>query len=320
VPPSAPTTAIEEVNEQKPIEVTVAMPTISIWTAAEQGDVSTLTQYIQRHPHPADLLNKRDPVSECTLLHLAIVSSHSSDTFATLECLLRHGANPSARNIDNVQALHTIPLHHGHNGDKTLACMRLVLDHNDGNTQCRDGDGWTPLHYAARFIPTDPWPVMQLLLAHGADLMAKEYSTQRTPLFALFANGDHVHVLHEIYTTSSLALWQQCAEFIDPNTRRSYHASLVLQAVKYRRMNILQWLVTTVPVLDALVDVVTPQELSLATHLCSHDMLPCLQTLAALVAAKRAKKPATIEPLVTRLFRFLSRHKKHIQEGERIAV
>ncbi|CAO3597188.1 unnamed protein product [Absidia cylindrospora] len=187
---SSPTSIVEEaIRHQKELDdITVSIPSISIWTAAEQGDIATLTYYIQHHPNPVALLNKRDPKTECTLIHLAVSSSNNINPYNIVDLLLTHGADPCARNVYNVQALHTIPLHCVESPQNSLV---LLLDHG-ADVNCRDGDGWTPLHYAARFCrPESLGSVLALLVQRGANLSAVDAS-HKTAMFALLANGDHL--------------------------------------------------------------------------------------------------------------------------------
>ncbi|KAI8340144.1 hypothetical protein BC941DRAFT_419516 [Chlamydoabsidia padenii] len=203
--------------------------------------------------------------------------------------------------------------------------MGLLLDHG-ADIHCRDGDGWTPLHYAARFCTTESLlPVIDLLLGHGADLLARDCA-QRTPLFGLLANGDHVHVLRQL--DPSLGVWHCRGEFLDPHTRRSHLGSLVLQAAKYLRVACLEWMVQTPQVLDQIMSVLTKQELDLARQWIQQEeneenkakIMSLLEYLSTLVETTTQKRRQSIvsatsqesPTLVKRFVRFLSRHKKPI--------
>ncbi|ORX53239.1 ankyrin, partial [Hesseltinella vesiculosa] len=176
--------AVEET--QSPHHV-VDIPTVSIWTAAERGDLDSLLYYIQHSHDPVTLLNKRDPKTECTLLHLVV--SHVSEPYQALKLLLSNGADPWTRNVYNVQVLHTLPLYCSYPRE----CYELLLGYPDLDINCRDGDSWTPLHYACRFSPS-PLPIIELLVTNGADVNALD-SSRKSPLFCLLANGDHVYAL-----------------------------------------------------------------------------------------------------------------------------
>ncbi|CEJ03899.1 hypothetical protein RMCBS344292_17874 [Rhizopus microsporus] len=149
--------AISKYQEQMSIDIETS-PSVSIWKAAETGDIEALEYFLQ---HNTELLNMRDPNTECTLLHLLV--SNVQDLIRPLELLLKHGVDVTAQNIYNVQAIHAVFL----NCPYPLEAVRLLLSY-DANPNARDGDGWTPLHYAARFCQL-PEPVLKLLIDAGAD-------------------------------------------------------------------------------------------------------------------------------------------------------
>ncbi|KAI8357291.1 ankyrin repeat-containing domain protein, partial [Blakeslea trispora] len=164
-----------------------AKPSLSIWKAAEENNLEALTYYVNHAPlDTSTLLNTRDPDTDCTLLHLLIANaSNTSDIFPALTLLLKHGADATARNVYNVQAIHMISLHYSN----PLPAIQQLLAHH-ASPNARDGDGWTPLHYAARFC-TNPHPVLQLLIEHGAHVNSTD-AGNKTPLFGLLANNDLV--------------------------------------------------------------------------------------------------------------------------------
>ncbi|KAI9248996.1 ankyrin repeat-containing domain protein [Sporodiniella umbellata] len=154
-------------------------PSISIWKAAKTGDMSVLEHYLRTDPSQIDA---RDPITECTLLHLLL--SNVSQPLQPLGLLLQYGADPNIRNIYNIQAIHVAFLHLR---DPLEVVSLLLAHHADPNA--RDGDGWSPLHYASRFC-RDPEPVLKLLVGAGANVHATDVS-RKSALFSLLAGGDH---------------------------------------------------------------------------------------------------------------------------------
>ena len=55
-------------------------PDVSIWKAAELGDLAALQYYIHHtnSVDPTTLLNTRDPDTDCTLLHLVVSNNHQN--------------------------------------------------------------------------------------------------------------------------------------------------------------------------------------------------------------------------------------------------
>ncbi|KAI8327296.1 ankyrin repeat-containing domain protein [Choanephora cucurbitarum] len=224
------------------------IPTISIWEAAKLGDIDTLNYFIRHYADclidesvvredddsddfltetsAAQSINSRDPTTECTLLHLVV--SHNTNPLEPLRLLLSHGADATARNIYNVQAIHVIFL----KCPEPLEPIRLLLEH-DADPNARDGDGWTSVHYAARFCRS-PKPVLEALIEAGADVDLVDAS-KKSALFALLANGDHSETLDWLIHTIKANVKAK-GDFLDGRTRRTIKGSLVLQAAKYGRI------------------------------------------------------------------------------------
>ncbi|KAI8381431.1 ankyrin repeat-containing domain protein [Radiomyces spectabilis] len=238
-------------------------PEISIWQAAENGDLEALTYFIQ-HPTTVDpciMLNSRDPYSDCTLLHLIVsnVNENKYDLVPLLKLLLDHGADATARNIYNVQAIHMVSLH----CKNPLPAIQLLLQYDASPNAC-DGDGWTPAHYAARFC-TPPDRVLQLLVSHGADINLVDAS-RKSPMFGLLANGDYATTLDWLIHHAKANLTIQ-GDFLDQQTRRTRPGTLLLQAAKYARLECLQLLVRSAVAMNALRTVLTREELDYAITL-----------------------------------------------------
>ncbi|KAI9362406.1 ankyrin repeat-containing domain protein, partial [Pilaira anomala] len=186
-------------------EVSVTMetePTMSIWKAAELGNVSALGYFIRHHDNQdseeeesttSKLLNARDPNTECTLLHLII--SNNPNPLKPLELLLYYGADATSRNIYNIQAIHALLI----NCKEPLESLKLLIQY-DADPNARDGDGWTPVHYAARFCQ-NPDSILKYLIEVGADINAID-SSKKTALFGLLANGDYSMTLDWLINTA----------------------------------------------------------------------------------------------------------------------
>ncbi|KAI9300064.1 ankyrin repeat-containing domain protein [Cunninghamella echinulata] len=237
--------------------IRIHVPTISIWTAAEKGDIASLQHYIQQSHDPISFLNRRDPKTECTLLHLAV--NHLENPYPSLELLLTHGADPCARNIYNVQVLHTLSLNCPYPRD----CIELLLNHG-AYINCCDGDGWTPLHYATRFCQT-PLPVVQLLVERGSNVNALD-SSRKSPIFGLLANGDHLDSLTYLIQHGKANIGI-CGDFLDTHTRSTVSGTILLQAIKYLRFNCLHYLLDSPTLMSQLRPALTFEELSFANQL-----------------------------------------------------
>ncbi|KAL4212655.1 ankyrin repeat-containing domain protein [Rhizopus microsporus] len=251
--------AISKYQEQTSIDIE-ASPSASIWKAAETGDIEALEYFLQ---HNTELLNMRDPNTECTLLHLLV--SNVQDPIRPLELLLKHGVDVTAQNIYNVQAIHAVFL----NCPYPLEAVRLLLSY-DANPNARDGDGWTPLHYAARFCQS-PGPVLKLLIDAGADVNAVDVN-QKSALFSLLANGDHSQTLDWLIHTAKANLKIK-GDFVDSLTRRTRQGTLILQAAKYGRFSCLQLLVNSETAMQSLQSVLTREELDDAIDIIRMQLL-----------------------------------------------
>ncbi|KAG0167157.1 hypothetical protein DFQ30_006313 [Apophysomyces sp. BC1015] len=247
-----PTPPVRDADPQQVVMVPIAKPDISIWRAAEKGDLDAIQYYIQQSSDPTTLLNTRDPSTECTLLHLVV--SNNRDPLPILQLLLEHGADATARNVYNVQAIHTIPLH----SIEPLASIQLLLDYDADPDAC-DGDGWTPLHYAARFCRV-PDPVLQLLVERGADINVRD-TNAKTAIFGLLANGDHSAALDWCIREAKANLAIK-GDFLDQQTRRTRQGTVVMQATKYGRLECLKVLFNSTVAMAALRTVLTRDELN----------------------------------------------------------
>ncbi|KAF1798078.1 ankyrin repeat-containing domain protein [Mucor lusitanicus] len=235
-------------------------PDVSIWKAAELGDLAAL-QYYVHHTNsvdPTTLLNTRDPDTDCTLLHL-VVSNNHQNMVSLIKLLLEHGADASARNVYNVQAIHMVSLH----CPDPLASIELLLDHK-ASPNARDGDGWTPLHYAARFCHP-PDPVIQLLVERGADVNLTD-AGHKSPLFGLLANGDLTSALDFLVHTAKADVSIR-GDFLDQVSRKTRPGTIVLQAAKYGRLECLSLLIKSTVAMQQLRRVINQDELAYAQSL-----------------------------------------------------
>ncbi|CEP07611.1 hypothetical protein [Parasitella parasitica] len=255
-------------------------PTISIWKAAETGNMTVLTYFIYNHSSKqqqqqlqlqddteensiARLLNTRDPNTECTLVYLIV--ANNPNPVEPLRLLLEQGADATARNIYNVQAIHALFLR----CPEPLEALQLLLDH-DADPNAQDGDGWTPVHYAARFCKS-PGPVLKLLFEAGADMNAIDAS-HKTPLFCLLANGDHSLVLDWLIHTAKANIKVR-GDFLDGQTRRTKQGSLILQAAKYGRLSSLRILISSASAMESLEAILTKDELILAIGMVREQLV-----------------------------------------------
>ncbi|KAI9478875.1 MAG: ankyrin repeat-containing domain protein [Benjaminiella poitrasii] len=255
-------------------------PNITIWKAAELGNMAALTYFIQHHASLFQskededndeekddennsitrLLNSRDPTTECTLIYLIV--ANNPNPIEPLRLLLEQGADATARNMYNVQAIHAIfP-----ECPEPLEVLKLLLKHGaDPNAQ--DGDGWTPAHYAARFCKS-PGPILKLLIESGADINAVDASN-RTAAFGLLANGDHSDALDWLIHTAKANLKVR-GDFLDGQTRCTKRGSLILQAAKHGRLACLRILISSSSAMESLESILTKNELMLAVDFVRH--------------------------------------------------
>ncbi|CEP14771.1 hypothetical protein [Parasitella parasitica] len=235
-------------------------PDVSIWKAAELGDLAALEYYVHHtnSVDPTTLLNTRDPDTDCTLLHL-VVSNNHQNMVPLVKFLLEHGADASARNVYNVQAIHMVSLH----CPDPLASIELLLDHK-ASPNARDGDGWTPLHYAARFCHP-PDPVLQLLVSKGADVNLTD-AGHKSPLFGLLANGDLTSALDFLIHSARADVGIR-GDFLDQVSRKTRPGTIVLQAAKYGRLDCLSLLIRSPVAMQQLRRVINQDELAYAQKL-----------------------------------------------------
>lgn len=297
------------VKQQQMAVIMEAEPKMSIWKAAEQGDVAALTYFIQHHTNQqqtqqiqqiqqqssqqeeegededdeekevekakenedeenedtqlVQLLNSRDPSTECTLVHLVV--SNNPNPLKPLQLLLEHGADVTARNIYNVQAIHALFLR----CTDPLEPLQLLIKY-DADPNARDGDGWTPVHYAARFCKS-PGPVLKYLVSVGADVNAIDAS-KKTPLFALLASGDHSMTLDWLINQAKANIKVK-GDFLNNHTRRTKSGSLVLQAAKYGRLSSLRILISSASAMESLESILTKNELIEAIELIKQQLV-----------------------------------------------
>lgn len=252
---------IEDGHISIELEAPVTKPDISIWKAAELGNLQALQYYIENTKgiDLTTLLNTRDPDTDCTLLHLVLSNArtHRNSILPIIKLLLDHGADATTCNIYNVQAIHMVPLHCPH---QPLLCLEALLNHK-ANPNASDGDGWTPLHYAARFCQP-PDEAIELLVSRGADVNRRD-SSRKTPLFCLLANGDYPHALDYLIHSAKADI-TLLGDIVNPTTRQTCSASIVLQAVKYNRMECLSMILRSKTAMAQLKQVITREELQVA--------------------------------------------------------
>lgn len=113
------------------------------------------------------ILDQRDPVKQAESARL----------------LLRHGADPNAKDFRGRTPLFDAAF------DGNVALVKMLLQ-NGASAAVSDDDGHTPLHH------TRDAQVARLLLAHGADVNARDKWENRTPL--RYANGRNFKEVAEV--------------------------------------------------------------------------------------------------------------------------
>ncbi len=160
------------------------VPGISLHEAAALGDLPRLEQRLQ-----ADLDLVRTPTAD------GFYAQHLAAFFArvnALDLLLRSGADPNAKTLDEME-LH--PLNSAVAGG-SLECVRLLLD-ACARVDAAAAAGFTPLMGAAG---NGHEKIIELLLAHGArphrkcdkGLTAADYARQRDH-FAIASRLERIH-------------------------------------------------------------------------------------------------------------------------------
>ncbi|KAI9496393.1 ankyrin repeat-containing domain protein [Zychaea mexicana] len=239
--------------------------TTLIWDSARSGDLSALQYAIESSKGSrAQLVNARDPETECTLLYTVVSSPNVKDPVPMMELLLDHGADATSQNVYNVQAIHAVALH----CPAPRASIELLLKH-EVDPNARDGDGWTPMHYVARFCK-DPQEIIQLLDRYGANVNAVDV-TQKSPLFPLLANGDHASALDWLIHSAKADVGIR-GEFLDQQTRRTNPGTVLLQAAKYARRQCLAVLTNSAVAMETLKVAITQEELNQATLLLRQQL------------------------------------------------
>ena len=131
---------------------------LNVFEAAAAGDLARTRELLARDP--------------------SLVDAHSPDGFsalglaaffgrpAVLTLLLNEGADPNAASRN---AMHVTPLHSAtaHREPETSLRMAETLLRSGAAPNVQQHGGWTPLHQAAAH---GRLPMVELLLAHGADL------------------------------------------------------------------------------------------------------------------------------------------------------
>ncbi|KAI8985452.1 ankyrin repeat-containing domain protein, partial [Pilobolus umbonatus] len=241
-------------------------PEITIWKAAEIGDIAAVQYYLDESNglDASTLVNTRDPDTDCTLLHIIASSGqkHTSPEQSVVylfEMMIKHGADVTARNVYNVQAIHMVALH----CPEPYLPMKLLLNHG-ASPNARDGDAWTPLHYAARFCHP-PDKVVQLLVSRGADVNLLD-ATNKTAIFSLLANGDHTDLFDWFIHKAKSDISVQ-GDFLDKTSRQTRVCTILTQIAKYGRMDCMLLILRSPEAIRQLSRVVTQSELDYAMAL-----------------------------------------------------
>lgn len=254
-------------EDEKPADLA---STKTVWEAAEQADIDTVRLYLDkssRDNQQQTLVNSQEPATGATLLHLVLTSASPTLTqkeadqrLDVMKLLLAHGADVTICNLYGVQAIHMVPLHLP---TASHAFLTALLDHPASTPiiiNARDGDGWTPLHYAARFCQP-PLEAMQLLVSRGAKVNAVA-AGHKSCLFGLLANGDYLECFQWLVHTAKADIRQ-----VGDVSTSGHRATVVLQAAKYGRLGILRYLVRQPDLVGKLKSLISLDELDQARHI-----------------------------------------------------
>ncbi|KAI8991377.1 ankyrin repeat-containing domain protein, partial [Mycotypha africana] len=242
---------------------------LSMWEAAEAGNLSSLIYHIRNHYQQGgndkklkELLNARNPSTEYTLLHTVFSEQNrNKNIHPILKLLLEHGADVSTPNVYNIYPIHAVCMHY----PDPYVYLELLLNFK-AKLNVRDGDGWTPLHYAARFsVP--PGPPMKLLIERGANINST-CGSHKTPLFSLIANGDYPKTLDWLIHTAraDLTIRGECL-FNLPPAPKTQVGTVLLQVVKFGRIECLSLLLHSPVAMAQLCRAVDENELQYAQHI-----------------------------------------------------
>lgn len=134
--------------------------TANLYEAARKGDVTAAERILSETPEAINLEN------EAGYTPLVLACYHNQVPF--VQFLLEHDANP------NVEAGQSSPLQGACYKGYTQVASLLLEAGADPNTP--DGNGMTPLHYAAQFNHME---LVTLLLEGGADINAIDANSRK---------------------------------------------------------------------------------------------------------------------------------------------
>ncbi|RCI05256.1 hypothetical protein CU098_013482, partial [Rhizopus stolonifer] len=113
-------------------------------------------------------------------------------------------------------------------------------------------------------------PVLQLLIQRGAQVNLTDVG-HKAPIFGLLANQDLVSEFE--YLIQAKADLTIRGDFLDSVSRATRPGTVVLQAIKYRRLNCLEYLIKSSVAMQQLRQVLDRDELSYATRMVKEQQL-----------------------------------------------
>jgi ankyrin repeat protein len=117
-----------------------------------------------------------------------LVAALAGEHFQTADLLRRNCTDLDVRGPYGMTPLH--PLHPLHAAARSgnLEVVRILIDYDPADINARDGQGWTPLHWASDGRYFKDGSVLRLLLDHGADINVRDRSGW-TPLHEASSEG-----------------------------------------------------------------------------------------------------------------------------------
>jgi ankyrin repeat protein len=200
--------------------------------AVHRGDAAALRAVLERHAEVRASVNA--PIFAFDAPALVAVNGEHLEA---IDALLEGGADPNRRSDWWAGAFHPLHVHRGEAATRLLAagavldaCAAAHLDRADllaamlaeapARVHERGGDGQTPLHFARSRV------VVDLLLAAGADLDARDVDHRSTPAQWMIGDADRVELAAylvergasaDIFLAAALGLTERVRAMLETN-------------------------------------------------------------------------------------------------------